>query len=71
MKLFICEKPSQAKDIAAVLGAKTRTESCFEGQGIAVTWCIGHLLELAPPVHWGLGFCFMMYYFDELKGRFV
>ncbi|KTC94877.1 DNA topoisomerase III [Legionella feeleii] len=49
MKLFICEKPSQAKDIAAVLGAKTRTQSCFEGSGIAVTWCIGHLLELMPP----------------------
>ena len=49
MKLYICEKPSQAKDIAHVLGAKTRTESCYEGQGIAVTWCIGHLLELAPP----------------------
>ncbi|HGC5940546.1 TPA: DNA topoisomerase III [Legionella pneumophila] len=52
MKLYICEKPSQAKDIAAVLGAKTRTESCFEGQGIAVTWCIGHLLELMPPDHY-------------------
>lgn len=49
MKLYICEKPSQAKDIAAVLGANIRTESCFEGTGIAVTWCIGHLLELAPP----------------------
>jgi DNA topoisomerase-3 len=52
MKLYICEKPSQAKDIAHVLGAKIRTESCFEGQGIAVTWCIGHLLELAPPDHY-------------------
>ena len=52
MKLYLCEKPSQAKDIAAVLGANTRTEFCFEGQGIAVTWCIGHLLELAPPDHY-------------------
>jgi DNA topoisomerase-3 len=49
MKLYICEKPFQAKDIAQVLGAKTRTESCYEGQGLAVTWCIGHLLQLAPP----------------------
>ncbi|MDX1838123.1 DNA topoisomerase III [Legionella taurinensis] len=52
MKLYICEKPSQAKDIAAVLGAKIKTQSCFEGQGIAVTWCIGHLLELMPPDHY-------------------
>jgi len=49
MKLFICEKPSQAKDI---LGAKIRTQFCFEGQGLAVTWCIGHLLELMPPDHY-------------------
>lgn len=49
MKLFICEKPSQAKDIAAVLGVSNRTEFCFEGNGLAVTWCVGHLLELAPP----------------------
>lgn len=49
MKLFICEKPSQAKDIASVLGVRIKTEHCFEGDNIAVTWCIGHLLELAPP----------------------
>lgn len=49
MKLYICEKPSQAKDIAAVLGATTRTDHCFEGAQIVVTWCVGHLLELAPP----------------------
>ena len=52
MKLFICEKPSQAKDIAQVLGASTRTEHCFEGAGVSVTWCVGHLLSLAPPEHY-------------------
>ena len=52
MKLFICEKPSQAKDIAQVLGATTCTDHCFEGAGLQVTWCIGHLLELAPPEHY-------------------
>ncbi|EHL30500.1 DNA topoisomerase III [Legionella drancourtii] len=52
MRLFICEKPSQAKDIATVLGATTRTDACFEGNEIAVTWCVGHLLELAPPDHY-------------------
>lgn len=52
MKLFICEKPSQAKDIASVLGASKRSEFCFEGEKLAVTWCVGHLLELAPPEHY-------------------
>jgi DNA topoisomerase-3 len=52
MKLFICEKPSQAKDIAGVLGAGTRMEHCFEGPNLLVTWCIGHLLEQAPPDHY-------------------
>ncbi|MBA2710113.1 MAG: DNA topoisomerase 3 [Tatlockia sp.] len=49
MKLFLCEKPSQAKDIAAVLGNLKRAEHCFEGCQLVVTWCVGHLLELAPP----------------------
>ncbi len=47
MKLFICEKPSQAKDIAAVLGHLKRGEHCFESDEIVVTWCVGHLLECA------------------------
>lgn len=49
MKLFLCEKPSQARDIAAVLGAGRKDEGCLRGDGVAVTWCIGHLLEMAPP----------------------
>ena len=49
MQLFLCEKPSQAKDIAKVLGAGRRGEGCWLGNGVTVTWCIGHLLETAPP----------------------
>ena len=49
MRLFLCEKPSQAKDIAQVLGATRRGDGCWLGAGISVTWCIGHLLETAPP----------------------
>ncbi|MDD0975306.1 DNA topoisomerase III [Pseudomonas fontis] len=49
MRLFLCEKPSQAKDIAKVLGATRRGDGCWVGTGVTVTWCIGHLLETAPP----------------------
>ncbi len=49
MRLFLCEKPSQAKDIARVLGANRRGDGCLQGAGVTVTWCIGHLLETAPP----------------------
>ncbi len=49
MRLYLCEKPSQAKDIAAVLGAKRRGDGCWLGTGVTVTWCIGHLLETAAP----------------------
>lgn len=49
MKLFICEKPSQAKDIAPHVGARQRGDGCISGNGVVVTWCIGHLLEQAKP----------------------
>ncbi|WP_439859773.1 DNA topoisomerase III [Pseudomonas sp. MBLB4136] len=49
MRLFLCEKPSQAKDIAKVLGANRRGDGCWLGANLTVTWCIGHLLETAPP----------------------
>lgn len=49
MRLFLCEKPSQAKDIAKVLGATRRGDGCWLGNAVTVTWCIGHLLETAPP----------------------
>ena len=49
MRLFLCEKPSQGKDIGRVLGAVRDGGGCVRGDGIVVTWCIGHLLEMAPP----------------------
>ncbi|WP_111414511.1 DNA topoisomerase III [Billgrantia lactosivorans] len=49
MKLFLCEKPSQARDIAMVLGANQKDDGCLRGHGTVVTWGFGHLLEQAPP----------------------
>ncbi|MFV3324936.1 DNA topoisomerase III [Pseudomonas sp. NY15372] len=49
MRLYLCEKPSQAKDIAKVLGANRKADGCWQGPDVCVTWCIGHLLETAPP----------------------
>ncbi|POF88787.1 DNA topoisomerase III [Pseudomonas putida] len=53
MRLFICEKPSQARDIARVLQASRRGDGCLQGQNVTVTWCVGHLLETAPPEAYG------------------
>jgi DNA topoisomerase-3 len=53
MRVFLCEKPSQGKDIARVLGAEQRGEGCYRGAGVVVTWCIGHLLEAVPPEGYG------------------
>jgi len=48
-KLVISEKPSAAKAYADALGAKTKKDGYYEGNGYIVSWCIGHLLGLAPP----------------------
>ncbi len=53
MRLFLCEKPSQGKDIARVLGAGQRGSGYYSGTGVIVTWCIGHLIEAAPPEAYG------------------
>jgi len=53
MRLFLCEKPSQGRDIAKVLGATRRGDGCLIGTETTVTWCIGHLLETAPPEAYG------------------
>jgi len=53
MRLFLCEKPSQGRDIAKVLGASRRSDGCLIGPETTVTWCIGHLLETAPPEAYG------------------
>lgn len=49
MKVCICEKPSVAKDIAKVLGAKDIKDGYYEGNGYQVTWTFGHLCELKMP----------------------
>ena len=46
-RLVIAEKPSVGKAIAAVLGADGREDGCFIGNGYIVSWCFGHLAELA------------------------
>ena len=47
MRLVIAEKPSVAQSIAAVLNAKKRHNGYLEGSGYLVSWCFGHLAELA------------------------
>ena len=49
MIVCIAEKPSVAKEIADVLGAKTRREGYLEGNGYQVTWTFGHLCTLKEP----------------------
>ncbi|MBC3211068.1 DNA topoisomerase III [Serratia fonticola] len=53
MKLFLCEKPSQGRDIAAVLGATEKKSGYLSGAGVAVTWGFGHLLEQVSPEVYG------------------
>ena len=49
MKVCIAEKPSVARDIADILGAKSRRDGYYEGNGYCVTWVYGHLCELKEP----------------------
>lgn len=62
MKVCITEKPSVARDIAAIIGAGERRDGFFEGNGYAVTWTFGHLCTLKEPAdytdlwkRWSLG----------------
>ena len=47
--LIITEKPSVARAIASALGANVRDEGCIHGGDLIVSWCTGHLIELASP----------------------
>lgn len=47
--LILCEKPDQGKKVASFLGANQNKRNYFEGNGLIVTWCIGHILENAMP----------------------
>ena len=49
MKVVLAEKPSVARDIARVLGCRTRADGYLTGNGYAVTWAFGHLVEIAEP----------------------
>ena len=48
-QLVVSEKPSVGAAYAKVLGATNRNDGYLEGNGYLVSWCIGHLVELAPP----------------------
>ena len=56
MKICIAEKPSVAREIASILGANTKRDGYFEGNGYAVTYTFGHLCTLLEPKdykpHW-------------------
>ena len=56
MKVCIAEKPSVAREIAAILGANTKRDGFYEGNGYAVTYTFGHLCTLLEPkdykAHW-------------------
>lgn len=63
MRLFIAEKPSMGKEIAKNLGGKMvnqgpagKPPTHIEVGGDVVTWCFGHLLEMAPPEHYSESF---------------
>ena len=47
--MIVTEKPSVAMSYAKVLGVQGRQDGYLEGSGYIVSWCIGHLVELAPP----------------------
>lgn len=53
MKVIIAEKPSVARDIALIVGAKERKDGYMEGNGYTVTWGFGHLVGLAMPEAYG------------------
>ena len=54
MKTIIAEKPSVAREIARVVDARKREEGYFMGNGYAVTWAFGHLVQLALPEAYGI-----------------
>ena len=51
--LVIAEKPSVAQTIAAALGVKEKKDGYIEGGGYLISWCVGHLVELAEAAAYG------------------
>jgi len=54
MKAVIAEKPSVAREIAALLGATEKRDGYLIGNGYQVTWALGHLVGLAMPEDYGV-----------------
>ena len=52
-RLVIAEKPSVAASIAAALGVKEKKDGYIEGRGYLISWCVGHLVELAEAAAYG------------------
>ena len=53
MIAIIAEKPSVAREIAGVVGARDKKDGYIEGNGYCVTWAFGHLITLAEPKAYG------------------
>lgn len=49
MKLVIAEKPSVALSISKIIGATSRKDGYYDGNGYRVSWCVGHLIQMANP----------------------
>lgn len=49
VRVIVAEKPSQARAISDAIGVKGRGNGCIGDGSVVITWCIGHLVELAPP----------------------
>jgi len=62
---IIAEKPSVARDIARIVGAKSKQDGYMEGNGYIVTWAMGHLITLAMPEAYG----FSAYKAEDLPVR--
>ena len=53
MRLVVAEKPSVAAALAAALGVKNKKDGYMEGGGYLISWCVGHLVELAEAAAYG------------------
>ena len=53
MQLVIAEKPSVAQSVAAALGVKEKKDGYIEGGGYLISWCVGHLVQLAEAAAYG------------------
>ena len=70
MKLVLAEKPSVAQSIAKVLGAAKREDGYLEGNGYVVSWCVGHLVELAQPEAYDAKYS-KQYFVFHLRGNII